>query len=487
MKLLLAVSAFVASVASLAPFAAAAAPLDGAEPARIAAIAQDAVAHGAPSVSIAVVRGEDIEDWAFGRRALSPDRPADVHAAYRIGSVSKQFTAAVVVMLAAEGKLSLDDKVGRWFPELSGADRITVREVLSHTAGYKGYFTIDYLIPEGKRPIEPQAIADRWGTKPLDFEPGSQYRYSNTDYVIAGRIVEKVTGRPLDDVIRERIFGPLHLASASFRPGVAMPEADAHGYSQFVLGPPRPADIVGAGWEFAAGEIVMTAQDLARWDLAMLDHRLLSDVEWTTLETPVPHADGKPARYGLGLVVDTTRGHRRIHHPGSTSGFTTENRIYPDDHAAIVVMVNADYGNDNNAPGIADRIEAALFPEITAETATEPAAPAAAPAKPPPLPSRPEEAALARRLFDQVRRGSVDASLLTSDAQSYFTPDVLADYRTSLEPLGDPTAFTLLKADVIDGLDATLYEIDWGPKKLIAVLRLTPERKVEAFTIFSVD
>ena len=172
-------------------------------------------ASGAPSVSIAVVRNQQlIYAKAFGKANLAQDKTADATTRYAIGSVSKQFTAAALLLLQEQGKVSLDDKVSKYLPQLTRAGEITIRELLSHTSGYEDYAPQDYMIPEWTKPTTPQAILKGWAEKKLDFEPGTRWQYSNTNYVAAGEIVEKVSGEPLFKFLEEKIFHPLGMTSA---------------------------------------------------------------------------------------------------------------------------------------------------------------------------------------------------------------------------------------------------------------------------------
>jgi D-alanyl-D-alanine carboxypeptidase len=435
--------------------------------------------RGVPSASVAVVRGDRVVfAKAYGSRSISPERPADTGARYNIGSVSKQITATALLILADEGKLSLDDTVGRWLPELTQAKRITVRQVLSHTAGYKSFFLAEVMPAEGARATTPQAVADRWGRQPLDYPPGSDWQYSNTDYTIAALIVERASGQPLPTFLRNRIFGPLGMASAAEFPGKPMPADDAQGYTRYALGPLRPAPIVGAGWELGAGGLSMTAGDLAKWDIGMLRHRLLSAKSYAAQQTAVALSDGRPAPYGLGVFIDRVGGHRRVYHPGSEHGFLTENRVYPDDETAVVVMVNGDFGNAQ--ADIADQIERLVF--------DLPTPPKRDPRRPRPSVDqavRPDELALAHKLVGQLATGTVDRRLLTPDLNNYFSPAVLADYRNSLGPLGVPGAFERLQSNRIGGQDASIYRLMWANEWLVAVLRRDPDGRVASFKIYA--
>ena len=435
--------------------------------------------RGVPSASLAVVRGDRIVyAKAYGRRSIFPERPADIGARYNIGSVSKQITATALLMLVDEGKLSLDDTIGRWMPELTEAKRITVRQILSHTAGYKSFFLAEVMPAEGARPTTPQAVADHWGRLPLDYPPGSDWQYSNTDYTIAALIIERVSGQPLPIFLRNRIFGPLAMASATDFPGKSMPPDDAQGYTRYALGPLRPAPIVGAGWDLGAGGLSMTAADLAKWDIGMLRHRLLSEKSYAAQQAPAALSDGKRAPYGLGVFVDTVGKHRRVYHPGSEHGFLAENRVYPEDGTAVVVMVNGDFGNAQ--ADIADQIERLIF-EL-------PTPPKRDPRRSRPNVDeaiRPEDLALAHKLVDQLRSGTLDRSLLTSDVENYFSPAVLKDYRSSLEALGAPETFERLQSNRSGGQDASIYRLMWANEWLVAVLRRDPDGRVASFKIYA--
>ncbi len=356
------------------------------EIAQVDAIAAKALADGVtPSLSIAVVRGGQLAfAKAYGLRTLDPPQAADVDARYDIGSVSKQFTAAVALRLADKGALALDDKVSARLPGLSGlsgGETITLRQAINHTAGYNSYFMLDFLPAESERPIAPIDIARRWGRAPLDFPPGTRWDYSNTGYAVAGLVVEQASGRSLADLLADEIFAPLNMTSAAPTDRRPLAASDARGYTRTATQPPRVAPQAGPGWTFGAGGLAMTASDLARWDVAMLDGRLLSASAWAAQRETARLTDGSDTAYGLGVYVDVGAGRRRGRHDGAAYGFTAENRVYPDDAAAVVVLSNADYGHA--VGGVADALERLLLPgrEISvAETPRPlPAAPVADP------------------------------------------------------------------------------------------------------------
>lgn len=209
----------VTFAASRSIFAQAVDTLDPALKARVDRIAAQVLEQrGVPSASVAVVEhGKLAYTHAYGDTRLAGDgRPAVAATPamrYSIGSISKQFTAAAILILQEEGKLSLDDAVGKYLTGLTRGNDVTIREILSHTSGYQDYWPEDYLMTPMMKPETPQQILDTWAKKRLDFEPGTQWQYSNTNYVIAGLIVEKVGGERLMDFLGEHIFDPLGMKS----------------------------------------------------------------------------------------------------------------------------------------------------------------------------------------------------------------------------------------------------------------------------------
>ena len=157
--------------------------------------------------------GKLVYTHAYGKARLEPPEAATPEMRYSIGSMSKQFTAAAILLLQEQGRVSLEDAVGKYVPGLTRGDEVTIRQILSHTSGYQDYWPEDYLMTSMLKPATAQQILDTWAKKPLDFDPGTKWQYSNTNYVIAGLIVEKVSGQKLMDFLGEHIFHPLGMKS----------------------------------------------------------------------------------------------------------------------------------------------------------------------------------------------------------------------------------------------------------------------------------
>jgi CubicO group peptidase (beta-lactamase class C family) len=414
---------FAPALLALLALPAIAQPLSPAEQAQIDQAVIKALAEtSVPSASIAIVRdGKIVLAKAYG--TANDGLPARPDLAYQIASNSKQFTAMALLLLEDEGKLSLDDRVSKYLPGISGGDRITLRQLLNHTSGLQDYWPQDYSFAAMSRPTSPQGIVDKWAKKPLDFQPGEQWQYSNTGYVVAGMIAEKVSGEKLMAYLKRRIFDPLGMASVRDQDDTNTP-AFPSGYGRYALGPVRKVTPPGRGWLYAAGELSMTAEDLAKWDIARLDRSLVPADDWAAQETTAKLTDGKDTNYGLGVFVRDSGGRRAITHGGESVGFLSANNVYPAERAAIVVMTNSWSGN--------------AYSRILRDVAkiVLPPPPAAVPEA-----TQEAQAKRARTVYDQLRSGRLDRSLLTANANYYFTPQAIADFGSSLGPLGEPVGF----------------------------------------------
>ncbi len=430
---------------------------------KIDKVATDALAKsGVPSASVVVVKdGQVAYLRAYGNARLDPAVPAGSGMRYSIGSISKQFTAAAILLLQQQGKLSLDDKVGKFIPGLTRGNEVTIRQILSHTSGYQDYWPQDYVMPMMLEPVTPQKILDQWARKPLDFEPGTKWQYSNTNYVIAGLIVEKASGKPLLQFLREKIFTPLQMTDVSDIDRHKLGEADPAGYLRYALGPPRPAPKEGRGWLFGAAELAMPAEDLAKWDISIINQNLLKPASYRDLETEVLLKNGLGTQYGLGVNVSSEFGHRSLSHSGEVSGFTAENVVFPDERVAVVVLTNQD------AASAAQAIAKGISPLLLASDD----------------PATPEKLAQARKIFRGLQSGMIDRSLFTSDANFYFNEQALQDFASSLGPLGDPEEFTEVSHNLRGGMLERVYRIKFAKTVLRAWTYEMPDGKLEQFQV----
>ncbi len=440
------------------------AQLPPATTAKIDAIAAQVLADtSAPSASIAIVKdGKVAYVKAYGNARLEPATPARPEMRYSIGSVSKQFMAGAILLLAEDGKLSLDDRVARYLPDLTRANEITIRELLTHTSGYQDYYPLDYVAPFMQKPVTPEEILNIWAKKPLDFDPGTRWQYSNTNFVAAGRILERVSGMPVMAFLEARIFRPLGITSAIDLAQRPLTDSDAAGYTRFALGPLRPAPPEGRGWLFAAGELGMTARDLALWDISLTGRTLLKPASLDLMITPARLNNGSPTRYALGVGVSDAGGHPKLSHGGAVSGFVSENTVWLDARSAVVVFTNLDGSSAPSA--ITDQIAPLLLAEVQDPHAAQ-------------------ELEQARRVFGDLQQGKIDRSLLTSDADAYFTPQVVSDAQASLKPLGAPETFRQLSVELRGGMTYRHFEIRFKGKALHLSTFTTPDGKLAQYLI----
>jgi D-alanyl-D-alanine carboxypeptidase len=433
------------------------AALDPAKVRDIDAVAQEWLTSiGAPSVSIAVVEGSKlVYAHAYGNARLNPDLPATTSTRYAIDSISKEFTAAAVLLLAEQKKLSLSDPVSKWFPHLGQASSATLRQLLTHTAGIRDFWPQDYVPTEMLKPTTTAAIIEEWAHRPTDFAPGTDWQYSNTGYVVAGAIVEKVSGETLLEFLHHHIFTPLGMAHVTDDDSAPLQAGDAGAYTRNGLGPIHAAPKEGRGWLFGSAALAMAPSELALWDVSLIERSLLKPASYAAELQSVVLKSGKKKDYALGLDVETIHGRQRIGHEGAGSGYLSANRIWPQEHAAIIVVTN----NDWAGPGdLVDRIAFTVLP-------------------------RKPELARASTLFAQFQQGQIDRSLFTDNANRFLDQAVLEEIRTGLAPLGPARLIDLMSESHRGGMVTRRWRIVCRDKRLEAVERGYPEGKVEQFVI----
>jgi CubicO group peptidase (beta-lactamase class C family) len=385
---------------------------------------------GVPAAEIAIVRdGKLVLTKAYGK--ANENLPARPDQPYQIASNSKQFTAMALMLLRDDGKLSLDDPVSKYVQGVTDGDKITIRQLLSHESGLQDFWPQDYSFIDMEQPTTPQHIVDKWAKKPLDFEPGARWQYSNTGYVVAGMIAEKVSGQELVAFLKQRVFGPLGMTSVRNQDDTNTSAFPA-GYHRFALGPVRVAQQPGRGWLYAAGELSMTAADLAKWDIARMDRALIPARDWIEQEAPVLRTDGRTNGYGLGVYNHYARERHVIDHGGEAVGFLTQNTVYPDTKDAIIVFTNADFSGATGT--LTEGIEKIVLDSPEHALAGEG-----------------DRLADAEATYDAVVTGALPRSKFTDNLNYYFDATTLADYRTSLAPLGKPTSITINRSPRLRG------------------------------------
>ncbi len=417
---------------------------------------------GTPSASVAVVQGGKIVYvQAYGDARLDPRTPARPQMRYSIGSISKQFTAAAILFLVEEGKLSLDDKVSKFVPGITRANEVTIRQILSHTSGYQDFWPQDYVPPLMLKPTSAAAILDMWAKKPLDFDPGTKWQYSNTNYVIAGLIVEKASGKTLLEFLRQHVFKPLGMETVTDTDQAKLPAGDPEGYFRYALGPLRPAPKEGQNWLFAAGELAMTAEDLEKWNISVIKQTLLKPASYKALETEVLLNNGVGTNYALGLSVRNPGGRRELSHTGEVSGYTASSVILPDNGIAVVVLTNQD------AVGTGSQISQGIVAQLLkAEQTVDQKADS-----------------VVKKILVDLSTGQIDRSLFTDNANAYFTDQAIKDFQATIAPLGDLQDVRPLAASGRGGMMARGYSARFAKKGLRISVFEMPDGKIEQYLI----
>jgi len=316
-----------------------------AEAARVEAIVQRTMRQpGAVAVSVAVARGaEMLYEKATGFADLEFAISADEQTLFRIGSVTKQFTAAAILKLAERDKLSLDDPLTQFLPDYpTHGQEITLRHLLTHTSGVPSYTDLG---PKWQvsiaRELPHDELVALWKDLPLEFAPGEKWKYSNSGYYLLGMVIEKVSGQDYATFLRETFFDPLKLTRTRYDSNRDVILNRAQGYA-FEKDTFFNDDLLGMSQPGAAGALVSTAGDLVRWQQALVGGRAVSAASYEEMTLPFLLASGRETSYGLGLQLDTQAGQRCVWHGGGINGFNSVLMYFPDASLHVAVISNSE-------------------------------------------------------------------------------------------------------------------------------------------------
>jgi len=282
---------------------------------------------------------------------------------FEIGSTTKQFTAVCILQLVEAGRVSLDDPLSKFVPSYKAAALVTVRQMLGQISGIPEYLDGPHILSEAGSHASFDALLGRVRSRPLDFPPGTSWEYSNTNYLLLGRIVEIVSGQSYESYVREHIFEPAGLRDSNFI-GSGESSPSGRGY-EYRNGQIRSAPKLDESWAWAAGGIVSTARDLLTWNAALSSGSLLSLADVRLMRTSGTLNNGEPTGYGFGFFVDSDLSRTRIWHGGNTWGFSSADITYPEDGQTVIVLTNS---GDAPATTIASHIFAALHPLLSVES-----------------------------------------------------------------------------------------------------------------------
>ncbi len=452
--------------AAVAPATTAAPTLASLAPADLDAfIGATVAAQRAVGVTVGVMReGEVIFAKGYGLANVAAKTPVAPDTLFAVGSVTKQFTCAVALQLQQEGKLSFEDPVAKYAPELTRAADITVHDLAGMLSGYRDYYPLDFVDRPMAAPRPSAEIIAEFASRPLDFEPRARYSYSNTGYLLLGRIAELAGREPFGAALERRLITPLGLQHTRYEPARGGPGM-AEGYTPLGLGPVEPAVPEGTGWIGAAGGLWSTPSDLLAWDLALIDGRVLTPASWAIMTTPRPLSDGRTSAYGCGQSIRDRGAVLVLQHGGAVSGFNARNAFIPSSRSGVVVMANADW-----AGGVLDAIESAVLAQL-------------APAADAPVVAGPPAQDLALRLLGQIRAGAVDRSLLGDEYNAFLSPARLAVMSAALRAAGEVSAVDAGPVRERGGMEVSSLRLVIGTTPASTLMYRTPDGKVQEFLV----
>jgi CubicO group peptidase (beta-lactamase class C family) len=417
-----------------------------------------------PGISLAIVKdGQVVLAKAYGLRSLEDRHPIETDTLFAIGSVSKQFTCAAILLLAEDGKLSVHDKVAKYYPDLTRANDITLLDLMNHVSGYPDYYPLDFVDRRMRQPIDPDALLRRYAGGKLDFEPGSKYSYSNTGYILLGRVVEKVGEKPFGEFLAERLFKPIGMNHTVHEPELSDSRL-ARGYTIFALGAPEYTHPEASGWIGAAGGMYSTPLDLAKWNLALISGKLLKPESYALMTAPRKLADGKISEYGCGLGVRMQSNRQVLTHGGAVSGFVTFNGTVPSTRSSLTLMCNQDAGTGPLAGQIFSLLlkEPSNVPTIRGLSTAD----------------------AVKRAFAGFQKGRVNRDEFSEEFNHYLTDTKLAGAAQRLKGYGKPQKVEVLSTNERGGMEVTTSRLTFRKGNLRTLMYRMPDGAIEQFFIY---
>jgi len=285
--------------------------------------------------------GKVLLNKGYGSANLEWDIPDSPQTKFRLGSLTKQFTAAAILLLEERGKLRTDDLVTKYLPDAPASwAKITLANLLTHTSGIPNFTSFPDYSTTQATPTTPEQLVARFRDKPLNFQPGEQWEYSNSGYVLLGYLLEKITGQRYQDFVRDNLFAPLGMTESGCDSRAAIILHRASGYSPGADGPVN-AGYIDMSVPFSAGALYSTTEDLWRWEQGLFGGKVLTPASLKKMTTPFKND------YAYGLAVRTAHGYTVIEHGGGIEGFNTQLAYDPDRKLAVIVLGNLNGG----APG----------------------------------------------------------------------------------------------------------------------------------------
>jgi CubicO group peptidase (beta-lactamase class C family) len=425
-----------------------------------------------PGLAIAIIhRGNVVLARGYGYANVEHSVPVTLDTVFQSASVGKQFTAAAVMLLVEDGRLSLDDPVTRYLPEAPPEwTAIRIRHLLTHTAGIPDYRT-ESLAADMRRSYTEKELVQMVCASKLEFQPGARYSYSNPGYLLLGAIIGRVDGRHYSDVLGARVFRPLGMKSAR-----EIDDADIilHRAAGYRLLNDRLANqewMAPENNKTADGSLYLSLNDMIAWDRGLREGKILSAGSWRTVFTPVRLNSGKTYPYGFGWDVETLAGQTVQSHSGGSQGFATYISRYLGDDLSIIVLTNLAEGD----PARIARHVAAVFSDRLV-----------LPARTPIVDSEPARRIELERLLRVGRAGGLAATDLPH-VRGGFAPDIAENYRRALQELGDLKSLTLVARSPLGDDEYSEYLVDFAKGQRVVGYTVDPQGRASDLDISKPD
>jgi CubicO group peptidase (beta-lactamase class C family) len=399
--------------------------------------------------SALVARGDDVLlSKGYGSANLEWDLPNTPSTRFRLGSLTKQFTSASILLLEERGKLKVEDPVKKYLPDAPAAwDKVTIFHLLTHTAGIPNFTAFpDYRSTEAF-PTTPEELVARFRDKPLEFEPGEGMNYSNSGYALLGYLIERISGESYESFVRQNIFAPLGMKDSGYDSNSVVIAHRAAGYEPSPNGPVN-AGFIDMSIPFSAGALYSTTEDLLRWEQGLFGGKLLSMASLQKMTTPFKN------NYAFGLSIIRVNGHKAIYHNGGIEGFNTVLAYYPEEKITVAVLGNL----NGDAPElIAGKLALVALGENVEQSAN------------------PATEAAVRRIIEELRNGKPNYDLMTPQMAN-VTRQQLSQLQAAVRQLG---AVQSVKFDGVGPVGDDIYVVKFENGSFQYRIRLTPDGKLD--------
>lgn len=417
-----------------------------------------------PGVAVAVIKdGKPVLAKGYGLANVELNVPTNENTVFQLASVTKQFTATGIMLLVEEGKLTLDDKLPKFFDKLPEAwSNVTVRQLLNHTSGIKSYTNLPGFAKNLRKDYTKDEIIKMAADVPVEYAPGEKYNYNNTGFYLLGMIIEKVSGKEYGAFLQERIFQPLGMTETRLNDLREVLKGRATGYA-LEKGKLRNGEYVSPTQPFSAGALVSTVVDLAKWDAALYTDKLLKRATLEQMWTPEKLNNGSPLNYGYGWGVDVYRTRKRISHGGGINGFSTFIARFVDDKLTVIVLTNQESADAGAlAAGIAEFYIPALVENAPKAIAD----------------NDPKLTAFLKEVITSLANGEGNPDWFTPEAKAMLFPDRIKQGKEMMGSHGPLKSFELQEDATENGVRRRAYKAVFGDFGLRCGFTLTEAGKI---------